>query len=327
MKQRGKRLARTLIGPIILFVLAASFLTYGQPTCPEDNGQTATIYVSGGYIVGGPDDGDPYTGTLCGTSGDDIIVGTNGADTIYGYGGDDIICGGNQDDTIYGGDGNDTIYGGNGEDEIYGGEGNDTIYGGNGKDDLSGDDGADTIYGGNGSDTIDGGNGNDSLDGGNGNDDIDGGAGDDICVNGPDYVNCEAGCLLEITVTNPGSLTIIQTDLDSWFGNSSDRYQPFSGSPITVTVMGGTGYTVTAYYTVLPTPNPTFSAAPIRIENPEGSGTWVYLSDDSLSPTTLNGISGNPGSNTYPIQVDLARLGDREASEAFTFTIHVLVSI
>jgi len=327
MKQRGKLLARMLIGLIGLPVLVTSFLTYGQPTCPEDNGQSATIYVSGGYIVGGPDDGDPYTGTLRGTSGDDIIVGTNGADTIYGYGGDDVICGGNQDDTIYGGDGNDTIYGGNGEDAIYGGEGNDTIYGGNGKDDLSGDDGADTIDGGNGSDTIDGGNGNDTIDGGNGPDDIDGGAGDDICVNGPDYANCEAGCLLDIIVTDPGSLAITQAKLDSWFGSSGERYQAFSGSPITVTVTGGTGYTVTAYYTVLPTPAPTFSDPPIRIENPQGSGTWVYLSDDSLSPTTLNGISGDPGSNTFPIQADVARLDDREASETFTFTIHVLVSM
>lgn len=45
------------------------------PTC---QGQIATIYVESGLIVGGPDDGQTYEGTLNGTSGNDVIAGTAG---------------------------------------------------------------------------------------------------------------------------------------------------------------------------------------------------------------------------------------------------------
>src|ERR1051325_7082940 len=61
------------------------------PTC---QGQTATIYVDTGVIVGGPDDGQAYASTLNGTGGDDVIVGTVGNDVINGNGGTDTICAG-----------------------------------------------------------------------------------------------------------------------------------------------------------------------------------------------------------------------------------------
>jgi len=141
-------------------------------------------------------------------------------------------------------------------------------------------------------------------------------------IQGPSCTRLE----LEVTPDTLG-LLITQPKLDSWFGYIDERFQPFGGSPFTVTVTGETGYTIVAYYTVFPTPSPSFSAPPLRIENPEGSGNWVYLSEDVSSPTTLQGIAGDPGSNTFPVEVDLSRLDDREAGESFIFTIHVVVFI
>lgn len=103
------------------------------PTC---NGKAATIYVLNGKIVGGPDDGQPFTGTLRGTDGDDVMVGTSGDDQIFGGGGSDTICAGPGDDVVEGGPGNDYIEGGPGDDQLQGGPGGDTIEGGPGSDDI-----------------------------------------------------------------------------------------------------------------------------------------------------------------------------------------------
>jgi len=109
------------------------------------SGHAATIYVENGIIVGGPDNGQAYYGTLNGTNKADVMVGTNDDDIIYGDNGDDIICGSF---------GNNTIYGGEGEDAIYSRRGNDYIYGGN-KDNVITIEGGDNyIEGGNGEDLI-----------------------------------------------------------------------------------------------------------------------------------------------------------------------------
>lgn len=119
------------------------------------------------------------TATIVGTTGDDVLYGTNAADVIVGLGGNDTIYGGNGNDVICGGAGNDAIAGGNGDDTILGGDGDDTLDGGNGSDSLSGDAGIDTLNGANGDDTLSGGSGNDSLTGANGNDSLNGGADND----------------------------------------------------------------------------------------------------------------------------------------------------
>jgi hypothetical protein len=56
------------------------------------------------------------SGTLTGTTGNDLIVGSSGADSIDGLGGDDCILGGGGDDIITGNDGNDVCLGGSGTD-------------------------------------------------------------------------------------------------------------------------------------------------------------------------------------------------------------------
>jgi hypothetical protein len=144
--------------------------------------------------------------TIVGTTGDDVLFGTNGADVIAGLGGNDIIYGGNGDDVICGYAGDDTLNGGNGNDTLVGSygndilsgsngddtlidsDGNDVLDGGNGNDSLTGGDDIDMLYGKNGNDVLDGGSGEDTLTGGNGNDTLSGGAGDDALIgeNGSD---------------------------------------------------------------------------------------------------------------------------------------------
>ena len=101
-----------------------------------------------------------------GTSGNDLLYGTDenelinggaGFDYIDGQGGDDVISGGDEMDFILGGAGNDLISGDNGNDMINGGDGHDIIAGGAGSDQLAGgagndvfvfeffDDGVDTV--------------------------------------------------------------------------------------------------------------------------------------------------------------------------------------
>ncbi len=140
---------------------------------PQCKGKTATVYVSGTTIVGGPDDGETYAGQLRGGFEDDVIVGTEQADTIMSESGNDTVCGlGGADD----------IDGGNGDDVLCGGGGNDIIDGGNGNDQLCGEDGDDDLKGK---------NGDDILDGGSGTDIVDGGLNNDVCGNSESTDNCE----------------------------------------------------------------------------------------------------------------------------------------
>ena len=115
------------------------------------------------------------SGTIIGTPGDDVIVGSDGDDTIFGLGGNDVICAG---------DGNDTVFAGLGDDQVFGGGGNDTIVGDFGDDELHGDAGNDRLLGNEGDDSLDGGEGNDFEFGFIGKDTLEGGPGDDILIGG-----------------------------------------------------------------------------------------------------------------------------------------------
>jgi Ca2+-binding RTX toxin-like protein len=61
----------------------------------------ATLYLTN--IVSG-------SGTLTGTSANDLIIGSSGADTIDGLGGNDCILSGSGEDFIDGGDGTDVCF-------------------------------------------------------------------------------------------------------------------------------------------------------------------------------------------------------------------------
>lgn len=119
-----------------------------------------------------------------GASGNDVLRGGDGADTLDGWNGDDLVRGGNGNDLLYGWFGDDTLYGGQGRDTLLGEAGNDILYGGSGRDILIGGDGNDTLFGGNGNDRLLGERGRDVLDGGNGNDTLEGGRGNDTLTGG-----------------------------------------------------------------------------------------------------------------------------------------------
>jgi Ca2+-binding RTX toxin-like protein len=57
--------------------------------------------------------------TSIGTANDEILTGTNQADTIRARGGDDVVLGREGADRLRGGNGEDSLYGGRGADFLY----------------------------------------------------------------------------------------------------------------------------------------------------------------------------------------------------------------
>ncbi|VXC50457.1 DUF4214 domain-containing protein [Massilia sp. 9I] len=108
-----------------------------------------------------------------GTSGPDVIHGSNLADQLSGGEGDDKLYGYAGDDTLDGGFGNDLLDGGDGNDALTDDYGTNTLHGGEGDDRLlsrsreggllAGDAGNDLIEGRPGQ-VLDGGAGNDRID-------------------------------------------------------------------------------------------------------------------------------------------------------------------
>jgi Ca2+-binding RTX toxin-like protein len=108
-----------------------------------------------------------YTGVehvvLGGTSGNDILLSSEGDDTIWGDGGNDRMDGGFGNDQLRGGDGDDIITDQGGDDNIQGGDGNDVIHGGNGVNLIIGGFGSDFIVTGEDANESFGGGGNDFI--------------------------------------------------------------------------------------------------------------------------------------------------------------------
>ena len=109
-----------------------------NPAALTCRGRVANISVFNNTIVGGPESGTPYTGTLRGTNDNDVIAGTDANDSINGAGGNDIICGGAGRDTLRGAKGRDQLFGERGRDRLFGGSGRDLCKGGEGRDKVSG---------------------------------------------------------------------------------------------------------------------------------------------------------------------------------------------
>ncbi len=117
-----------------------------------------------------------------------LLLGTDGDDSIEGQADNEFILGGDGNDTLDGGDGNDslrgqigidTLSGGSGDDILGGGQGNDNLYGQSGRDILGGGQGNDILGGGRDVDSLNGHDGDDRLSGGFGGDTLTGGAGSD----------------------------------------------------------------------------------------------------------------------------------------------------
>ena len=142
------------------------------------NGEEVTVDLADGDR---PTDGDDV---ILGTDGADVISAGDGNDLICAEGGDDIINAGNGADTVFAGSGDDTVNAGQGRDFIDSGAGDDFVSGGKGKDTIDGGAGDDDLRGNEGTDTLNGGSGNDELRGGQKADTINGGSGDDNLVGG-----------------------------------------------------------------------------------------------------------------------------------------------
>ena len=94
----------------------------------------------------------PLGGPLAGTSGDDVLWGAGGRDSIQGSGGNDYLYGGSSIDTLDGGPGTDYLRGDGGNDVLFGNSGTDYLKGGTGNDTLRGGTGVDVLQGGSGAD-------------------------------------------------------------------------------------------------------------------------------------------------------------------------------
>ena len=135
-----------------------------------------------------------------GTTGDDILNGTDDQDTLYGLPGDDNIKGFGAVDHLYGGADNDTVRGQADPDVMFLGAGKDEGYGGGGSDAIDGGPGSDTIFAGGGNDIVN------AQDG----------------VEGNDFVLCGAG---------DGDLSIYVDSLDEYDQTTCEDYHtdPFPG--------------------------------------------------------------------------------------------------
>ncbi|MGP3699476.1 calcium-binding protein [Rhodobacter sp. NSM] len=129
-------------------------------------------------------DGGTGNDWLLGNDGADTISGGSGNDWLKGYAGSDRLIGGSGADSILGGRGTDVLLGGSGNDQLAGEEGHDRLFGGLGRDFLSGGADRDALWGGDGADRILGGAGHDTLVGGAGNDILAGGSGNDRLLGG-----------------------------------------------------------------------------------------------------------------------------------------------
>src|SRR5213596_3799086 len=114
---QGCRQARAALA--LTLVLGVGLLVSGIASAPA---QTANDRCGDKVIdrtALDPTGGDPtivVIGFNSPTEGDDVIFGTNGADTIHGGTGDDTVFGGNGADKIHGDDGNDQLFGEAGAD-------------------------------------------------------------------------------------------------------------------------------------------------------------------------------------------------------------------
>lgn len=124
-----------------------------------------------------------YTGgehiVLGGTNGADILIASEGDDTVWGDGGNDVIEGGDGNDQLRGGAGDDIITDRGGDDNIQGGDGNDVLHGGNGVNLIIGGFGNDFIVTGEDASEAIGGHGNDFILGSKANEQDMGNEGDD----------------------------------------------------------------------------------------------------------------------------------------------------
>lgn len=179
-----------------------------------------------------------------GTFGNDLLLGTNNADTLQGsfgddtlrgYKGNDLLVGGGDDDTLEGGKGSDSLYGDAGDDHLDGGAGVDTaVFNTAGDVDVSlsfgiassnlGEDTLELVENvttGSGDDSISGNGQNNVLNGGDGADALYGNGGDDWL---------EGGSGADTLLAHEGADIMFGGAGDDWIYGGTGRDEWYTGS-------------------------------------------------------------------------------------------------
>lgn len=174
----------------------------------------------------------------------DFSDATGSGVLLRGNGGNDVLIGTSMADTLWGGDGNDTLIGGGGNDTLWGFEGNNLLDGGAGDDYLNSG-GNNTL----GNSTLIGGDGNDTLIGQWGNATLIGGAGDDLLYGGPgnstaDYSDASGGVTVSLAIEGPqavggGQGTDTLSSIENLIGSRFN--DTLTGSQANNTLYGGDG--------------------------------------------------------------------------------------
>ncbi|MCU0533227.1 MAG: hypothetical protein MUD14_04935 [Hydrococcus sp. Prado102] len=228
--------------------LNADYFVYLSP-------ESQSIGTTGNDILGGTEsdneiiglDGNDFIASRGGNdnviagSGNDLVVAADGNDSISGGFGSDVLTGGFDDDVILGGDGElDYINGDEGNDFIDGGSGIDDLFGGNDNDFIAGGNDNDRIFGESGDDELYGDDGNDDIDGGEGNETIFAGFGNDRVLGsaGNDRILGEDGD--DVLDGDIGDDIINAANGNDFLNGADDRDNLFGGTGKD-TILGGSG--------------------------------------------------------------------------------------
>ena len=105
-------------------VIKCPYLPPGLSEVPLCHGKKATCVGTTGHDL------------ILGSEENDVIVAGPGNDVVHGDAADDILCGGPGNDSLFGARGADIIYGGPGDDWLFGAPDDDQLYGGEGDFDV-----------------------------------------------------------------------------------------------------------------------------------------------------------------------------------------------
>ncbi|MEU8004893.1 lamin tail domain-containing protein [Catellatospora sp. NPDC049111] len=175
---------------VTVTVAAGGWVSYPEVTVKSGLAALLGIRSTGGVTVaaaGVPQDlCAAVQNVLVGSTRNETISGTEGADLILGKGGNDVVNGNGGGDCVVTGTGNDVVTTTSGDDRVDAGGGNNVVGTG---------EGGDVVRTGSGNDVVNAAGGDDRVEAGDGNNTVNSAAGDDAVTTGSgnDVVDCGAG--------------------------------------------------------------------------------------------------------------------------------------